>query len=102
MTDRGTKATRRRKDVFDEITNSIDRTPLTLEELRQRLKHIAGLCWGLSIDIANELEERDNLKTENKQQREQIEYLKKLGINRKSMHKKYITKNKCGGENNAE
>ncbi len=81
MADRGFNALRDRKTVFDEITNEIDRKPLTLEELRARLKHIAGLCWGLSIDIANEFEERDNLKLENKQLREEIEHLKsKLGL----------------------
>ena len=81
MADRGTKALRERKAVFDEIVNQISKEPLTLEELRNRLKHIAGLCWGLSIDISNELKERDNLKIENKQQREEIEYLKnKLGL----------------------
>ncbi len=81
MTDRGTKALRERKAVFEEITNQISKEPLNLQELRNRLKHIAGLCWGLSIDITNELEERDNLKIENKQQREEIEYLKnKLGL----------------------
>lgn len=26
---------------------------LTVEELKQRLKHIAGLCWGLCCDIGN-------------------------------------------------
>ena len=81
MADRGTKAMRDRKTVFDEIVNDIDRAPLTLRELQQRLKHIAGLCWGLSIDIANEFDERDNLKEENKQQREEIEHLKgQLGL----------------------
>lgn len=81
MADRGTKALRERKTIFDEIVNQISKEPLTLEELRNRLKHIAGLCWGLSIDIANELEERDNLKLENEQQREEIEHLKnKLGL----------------------
>ncbi len=32
--------------------------PLSFEELRARLKHIAGLCWGLSIDLANEIQLR--------------------------------------------
>lgn len=40
-------------------------TPMPLSELRQRLKHIASLCWGLSIDIQNELERNIQLKTEN-------------------------------------
>ena len=74
MTDRGTTALRERKTVFDEIVNQIPKEPLTLAELQARFKHIAGLCWGLSIDITNELEERDNLKIENKQQREETEY----------------------------
>lgn len=59
-------ALRDRKTVFDEIVSAIDRQPLTLEELRQRLKHIAGLCWGLSIDINNEIERNETLTAENK------------------------------------
>jgi hypothetical protein len=40
---------------------------MTFAELRERLKHIAVLCIGLSIDLANEIQIRDNLTAENKQ-----------------------------------
>lgn len=55
------------KEVFynSEMKKDIDRQPLTLEDLRQRLKHIAGLCWGLSIDINNEIERNVALNQEN-------------------------------------
>lgn len=38
------------------LADEISRPPLTLKELRERVKHIAGLCWGLSIDLQNEIE----------------------------------------------
>lgn len=42
-----------------------ERKPLSFEELRYRLKHIAGLCWGLSIDLANEIQLREETASEN-------------------------------------
>ena len=72
------KSGRKRQIVYDEIVNEakdIKSKPLTIEELRQRLKHIAGLCWGLSVDLANELEEREKLKFENKKLLQKIEKL---------------------------
>lgn len=57
--------------------------PMTFEILRQRLKHIAVLCWGLSIDLANEIQlreetviERDNLRREVKRLAGEIYQLK--------------------------
>lgn len=111
MADRGTKALRERKTIFDEIVNQISKEPLTLEELRNRLKHIAGLCWGLSIDIANELEERDNLKLENAQLQEKIQHLNgrlNLQYARESTRDCHRIANQKkanaahGGQNNAE
>ena len=46
--------------------NERDRRPLSLEQLRVRLKHIAGLCWGLSIDLNNEVTRNEELTAENK------------------------------------
>jgi len=48
------------------------RDPLTVEELRNRLKHIASLCWGLSIDLSTEMSEFERVREENKQLRAQI------------------------------
>ena len=48
------------------------REPMTFEELRKRLKHIAVLCWGLSIDLANEIQLRELLLEENKDLRERV------------------------------
>lgn len=69
------KSLRERKTVYDELTSDTNRPPLTLEELRQRLKHIAGLCWGLSIDIHNEIERNNELTAENKRLQDEIKGL---------------------------
>lgn len=40
----------------NDLYNMLDKepcTPLTFAELRERLKHIAVLCIGLSIDLSN-------------------------------------------------
>lgn len=57
--------------------------PMTLEELKNRLKHIATLCWGLSIDLTKEITERDRLRKENKELRAQIELLGRQSVERK-------------------
>lgn len=80
-------ALRERAVVYDEITNDTHRAPLTLEQLRQRLKHIAGLCWGLSIDINNEFARNEALQKENKRLQDEINGLRaelKLVRNRKN------------------
>lgn len=46
---------------FAVTANDIHSEPLKYQELRQRLKHIASLCWGLSIDLQNEIEYRETL-----------------------------------------
>lgn len=69
-------ALRERAVVYDEITNDTHRAPLTLEQLRQRLKHIAGLCWGLSIDINNEFARNEALQKENKRLQDEINGLR--------------------------
>ncbi len=38
---------------------------MSVEELRKRLKHIAGLCYGLSLDLALLQEENERLLTDN-------------------------------------
>lgn len=52
------------EDMLDDINDRLN-TPLTMVELRQRLKHIASLCWGLSIDLQNEFDYRNRLVSEN-------------------------------------
>lgn len=51
------------------------RDPLTVEELRNRLKHIASLCWGLSIDLSTEMSECERVRKENEQLRAQVKFL---------------------------
>ncbi len=88
-------ALRERAVVYDEITNDTHRAPLTLEQLRQRLKHIAGLCWGLSIDIYNEIERNEALKNENKRLQDEINGLRaelKLVRNRENARGVYKRK----------
>lgn len=50
-----------RNGDFAANANEIHGEPLKFPELRERLKHIAGLCWGLSIDLQNEIELREML-----------------------------------------
>jgi len=100
------KSERNRQTVYDEIVNEakdVKSKPLTIEELRQRLKHIAGLCWGLSVDLANELEEREKLKFENKKLLHKVEKLNsELSIyrNRENARKRYLKKLGGGVKNN--
>lgn len=52
----------------NDLYNVLDKEPcppMTFAELRERLKHIAVLCIGLSIDLSNEIQTRDNLTAEN-------------------------------------
>lgn len=91
-------ALRERAVVYDEITNERDRRPLSLEQLRQRLKHIAGLCWGLSIDIHNEIERNEALKSENKRLQDEISGLQaelKLVRNRENVRGIYRQKTRA-------
>lgn len=60
-------------DVAEVHENSL--RPLTVEELQKRLKHIAGLCWGLSIDLSNDRELSEYLKAENERLKEQVKEL---------------------------
>lgn len=53
----------------NELCNVLDKEPcppMTFAELRERLKHIAVCCIGLSIDLANEIQTRETLAAENK------------------------------------
>lgn len=60
------------KNDFAPEAQEIHSKPLTIEELRQRLKHIAGLCWGLSIDLNNEIERNERQAAEIKKLQAQI------------------------------
>lgn len=85
--------------------------PMTLEELKNRLKHIATLCWGLSIDLTKEISERDRLRKENKELRAQIELLGRQSAERKRSkwewgksakepeEKKFLNQLKSSGKN---
>lgn len=46
--------------------------PMTLAELRERLKHIAVLVMGLSIDLNGEIALRERLEVENKELRREL------------------------------
>lgn len=46
---------------------------LTTMELRNRLKHIAGLCYSLACEISNAELEADYLRIENAQLRKRLE-----------------------------
>ena len=58
-----------RKNLFNDETQN---EPLTIQGLRTRLKHIASLCWGLSIDLNNEIERNELLVQENKELRRKL------------------------------
>lgn len=51
--------------MCNEELENVKKEPMSFQELRQRLKHIAGLCWGLSIDLANEIQLREEITSEN-------------------------------------
>ena len=61
-------------DVKNRVKIALEdvRAPLTVEELRNRLKHIAMLCWGLSIDLSTEMNECARIRKENEQLRAQV------------------------------
>lgn len=61
--------------IDDEIKQK--REPMTFESLRGRLKEIAGLCWGLSIDLANEIEEREKVVSECDALKQELEGLRR-------------------------
>ncbi len=59
----------------NELYNVFDKEPsipMTMEELRGRLKHIATLCVGLSIDLSNEIKLREDLEQENEKLRKAL------------------------------
>lgn len=58
-----------RNGDFAANAGEIHGQPLKFPELRERLKHIASLCWGLSIDLQNEIELRETLERCYNQQR---------------------------------
>lgn len=75
-----------RPDLSDEINGN--RAPLTIKELQARLKHIAGLCWGLSIDLTNEIESKAAIIAEfDQQEAANAELRKQLEAARKELTK---------------
>lgn len=78
-------------------------TAMTIQELRERLKHIAGLCWGLSIDLANDLERSQRLEAEviqlrkkccafDKRMAEREDKLSKLSPDERAKYEEYLLK----------
>lgn len=64
-------------DENEELTGVPDESErgafgLTKKEARNRLKHIAGLCYSLSCDIANLDEETEYLRMENEYLRSRL------------------------------
>ena len=91
------------KQEGNEVFNALSAkpSPVTLEEVRERLKHISVLCIGLEIDLIHELEQRKRLCEEVKRLKAELAYEKTItgGINLKQREKyrararaQYITK----------
>ena len=64
-------------DEIEELTGVPDESEnaafgLTQKEARNRLKHIAGLCYALSCDIANLDDETEYLRMENEYLRSRL------------------------------
>lgn len=72
-------------DFYNILTESEPQPPLTLAELRERLKHIAVCCSGLSIDLANEITLREQLTAENEQLRCELAKEKAIPKRRRTM-----------------
>lgn len=69
------KETRSTQCTGNELYNVLDKDPcppMTFQELRERLKHIAVLCTGLSIDLANEIQMREDLTEENERLKNEL------------------------------
>ena len=81
------------------LYDSFDKEPelLTFDDLRQRLKSIATLCIGLSIDLNNEIQLRDELIAEIDRLRSKLKESQRKHYNLRSRysgtlcyyHKKY-------------
>ncbi len=76
------EARKQKQNDFTLTAGEIHSKPLTFKQLSERLKHIAGLCWGLSIDLQNEIKyrhaleaERERLEDENKALRAELREL---------------------------
>lgn len=105
-----------RNDFKPSLSDEIhDRKPMTVKELQQRLKHIAGLCWGLSIDLNNEIERNERQAAEIKNLQAQIMLLgggnlkispeeleAKKRAKKREYNARYLAKKKAaqGGNNN--
>ena len=72
-------------DFYNILTNDEPQPPMTLAELRERLKHIAVCCSGLSIDLANEITLREQLTAENEQLRQELAKEKAIPKRRRTM-----------------
>lgn len=70
---------------FYNVLDEPPQPPMTLAELRERLKHIAVCCAGLSIDLANEITLREQLTAENEQLRQELSQEKAIPKRRRTM-----------------
>ena len=69
------EARKQKSNDFTLTAGEIHSKPLTFKQLSERLKHIAGLCWGLSIDLQNEIKYRHALEAERDQLNNRIKEL---------------------------
>lgn len=69
------EARKQKNNDFTLTAGEIHSKPLTFKQLSERLKHIAGLCWGLSIDLQNEIKYRHALEAEREQLNNRIKEL---------------------------
>lgn len=69
------EARKQKQNDFTLTAGEIHSKPLTFKQLSERLKHIAGLCWGLSIDLQNEIKYRHALEAERDQLNNRIKEL---------------------------
>ncbi len=71
--------------------------PMTFVELRARLKEIEVLCASLSIDLANEIELRERLRSERDRANDQsLALMAELtGYRRREYNRQYRKKKQC-------
>lgn len=69
------EARKQKNNDFTLTAGEIHSKPLTFKQLSERLKHIAGLCWGLSIDLQNEIKYRHALEADREQLNNRIKEL---------------------------
>ncbi len=95
------EARKQKNNDFTLTAGEIHSKPLTFKQLSERLKHIAGLCWGLSIDLQNEIKYRHALEAERERLQDEITGLReelKLVRNRENARGNYRQKTAAKSE----